>query len=317
ALSLVKNREKHWQSFKNSLKLSKSKDEVDKIIACLEFPANPIIEKLNMLLYFRGKSPEKIRNRLAEYLKGENKQYSRLYQKNAFNLLFQLYSDYPPAGKKYTGIDVFINLSSGIIRFAIEICNQALNNAYNYGYEPNKENPVGVLHQDFGAKYHAKLQYNDVLRIPGNLGLPVQEFINQIGTIFRALHMDQYLVEPEPTHFETNYSEISGKAKKVFDAAIKYSCLQVKPPMDPKSYIETKKTDFLTNRVFAPHFEISYRLRGRTPISASQINRLITGNPKEKRQTRGEIVRNKRVKRKRRDMGQKQLVESDWESGKK
>jgi len=299
ALLLVKDRKKHWRIFKNYLRThDKSEKDINKIIDCLKYPENPIIEKLNMLLYRRGRIPQEIKKMSIEFLRKENEEYSRLYEKNAFNLLFQLYSDYR-SSKKYAGIDVFINLSSGIIRSAIEICNQALNKAYNYGYEPNQENPVEVVFQDFGARHHARLQFDDILRIPNNLGLPVQEFIKQIGTIFRALHKDRRLVEPEPTHFETDYSEITGRAKEVFDAAIKYSYLQKKPPMDPKSINETQKNDFLTNRVFAPQFEISYRLRGRTPISPSQIDRLITGDSVRKRQTRREILRNTRAKRKR------------------
>jgi len=206
------------------------------------------------------------------------------------NLLFQLHNDYR-SEKKYVGIDAFIHMSSGIIRNVIEVCNQALNTAYNYGYEPNSKKPVDFAYQDMGAKHHAELQYNDITRVPGNLGMGIQDFINQIGTIFRELHLNRYLVEPEPTHFETDYSEITGEAKAIFDAALDYSYLQQKPSMDPKSSIETKKNDFLINRVFAPHFEISYRVRGRTSISAHQITTLITGNDKRKKKERQNIIR--------------------------
>lgn len=296
AAVLVNNREKHWEKFKTFLKRSKSDEKSNDIIECLKYPSNPIIEKLNTLLYYRGKSPEEIKKMREEYLRRENEQYAQLYQKNAFNLLFQLYSDYR-SEKKYVGIDVFIHLSSGIIRYAVELCNQALNTAYNYGYKREKKNPVENVYQDIGAKNLAKLQYNAITTIPGNLGLNVQGFINEIGAIFRELHLNRYLVEPEPTHFETNYSEII-QGKDVFNATLNYSYLQKKPPMDPKSPLETKKDDFLINRVFAPYFEISYRVRGRTYISASQISSLITGDSEEKKKTRKEIIKNNAKKEK-------------------
>ena len=316
AVALVNGREKHWGKFKTFLKKSNSKEEINDIIDCLKHPSNPIIEKLNMLLYYRGKSPQEIKKMCEEYLRGENEQYAQLYQKNALNLLFQLYSDYR-SEKKYVGIDVFIHLSSGIIRNAVELCNHALNTAYNYGYEPASGKPVEPLCQDMGAKNYAELEYGDITRIPGSLdldditriplGLKVQDFINEIGTIFRNLHLNKYLVEPEPTHFETTYSEITGQAKKVFDATLNYSYLQKKPPMDPKSRYETKKGDFLTNRVFAPYFEISYRVRGRTYISASQIYNLIMGNNEEKEKTRRKIIRENTKKEKIGDGIQKTL----------
>jgi hypothetical protein len=297
AVALVNGREKHWGKFKTFLKTSNSKEGINDIIDCLKYPSNPIIEKLNMLLYYRGKHPQKIKKMCEEYLKGENVQYAQLLQKNALNLLFQLCSDYR-SEKKYVGIDVFIHLSSGIIRNAVELCNHALNTAYNYGYTPTLGKPVEIVCQDMGAKNYAELEYEDITRISGNLGLDVQDFINEIGTIFRALHMNRSLVEPEPTHFETTYSEITGQAKKVFDAALNYSYLQKKPSMGPKSSYETKKGDFLTNRVFAPYFEISYRVRGRTYISTSQIYNLIIENDEKKKKTRREIIRDNAKKEK-------------------
>lgn len=290
ACLLVRERKKHWSKFKNFLRQSKPEEEIAEILDHIKFPSNPIIEKLNMLLVYRGHSSKEIQRMLEEYLDGRNEIYANLFGKNALNLLFQLYNDYR-SEKKYIGITVFIYLSSGIIRNAIEICNQALNTAYNFGYEPSRDKTVETAHQDIGSKTHARLQYDDMLRIPHNMGLEVRDLINQLGTIFRALHLNRYLVEPEPTHFTTVYAEIKGWAKEVFDAALKYSYLQKKPPMDPKSPDEPREDDYLINRVFAPLFKISYRVRGRTKITAPQIDSLITGDDREKKQTRRDIIR--------------------------
>jgi hypothetical protein len=310
AVELVKNREKHWDKFRTFLKGTKSGENALNVIGCLKYPNNPIAEKLNMLLYYRGYEPVIIRKMCEEFEKGKNDQYLRLYQKNALNLLFQLYNDYR-SEKKYVGIDVFIHLSSGIIRNAIELCNQALNTATNYGYEPAKEKPVEVDYQDMGVKHHAELQYDDITRIPGNLGMQVQDFINEIGTIFRELHLTPDLIEPEPTHFETSYSKIPSDAKSIFDAALNYSYLQKKPPMDPKLKYETKKDDFLINRVLAPYFNISYRVRGRTLISPLEIHNLILGSAQEKRKTRKDIIRQRRRKQKFEAPFQQTLIDLD------
>ena len=233
AQMIVKGRTTHWNKFRNNLKHTLTAHEIDGIIETLRYPDNPIIEKLNMLLYYRGKKPEEIKKMHSEYLEGQNKQYTELYQKNSMNLVFQLCNDYR-VSKQYAGIDVFIHLSSGIIRHAIELCNQSLVTAYNYGYIPEKCSPLDDVYQDMAAKQHAEIVYLDIMGIPENKGLKVQNFINEIGTIFRVLHLNPSLSEPEPTHFETNYSEINVDAKVILDAALENCVLQEKPAMDPE-----------------------------------------------------------------------------------
>lgn len=296
ALEIVRGRKKHWAKFITFLKKSRSRDDIEHIISCLKYEQNPIIEKLNMLLYYRGNAPEEIRTMSDKFINRLNSKYNDLYSKNALNLLFQLCSDYR-VEKKYIGIDVYIHLSSGIIRNAIELCNQALKTAYNYGYKPAVDNPIDSIYQHMGAKHHAEIQYEDITRIPGNLGMAIQYFINELGTVFRELHLNRDLVEPEPNHFETVYSEISAEVKEVFDTSLDYSYIQRKPAMDPKLPHEAKKDDFLINRILAPYFKISYRVRGRTYISASQINRLILGDSDKRRRVRREIIKNNTKKK--------------------
>lgn len=296
ALDLVGDREKHWEKFRSFLKRSGYHEKIDEVVSDLKCPNNPIIEKLNMLLFYRGKFPKVIRSMYEKYLSGNNEKYGHLYRKNALNLLFQLYHDYRKE-KEYAGIDVFIHLSSGIIRNAIELCNQALTTAYNFQYEPSSDQPVDIVYQDIGTKHCARLQYDDIPRIPGNVGLEIQDFINQIGSVFRALHLDPYMIEPEPTHFETHYSKVKGRPKQILDAALRYAYLQEKPPMHPKSQAETMKRDFLINRIFAPYFQISYNVRGRTLITPSQIHILVSGSIAEKNQTRKQIIKQNSRKR--------------------
>ena len=293
ALLLVKGRDIHWDLFRNYLKNEEAReqDEIKKIIDFLQYPQNPLVEKLNMLLYYRGFQPEEIKNLYLRYLENKSKMYRELYKKNSLNLLFQLCSDYK-SEKKYVGIDVFTHLSSGVIRNAIELCNSSLNTAYNYGYTPKKDHPIDVEFQDRGVKNYSKLQFDRMQRIKKGAGMNVQELIKEIGSIFRRIHLDRYLVEPEPTHFEINYSELRDNSKEIFDAAIDYSCLQEKKPMEPKNKYDIKNRDFILNRIFAPWFKISYRVRGRTFITADQITRLITGDHKEKGEVRKEIIIN-------------------------
>ncbi len=325
AKDLVRGRKKHWDRFEENLKKDVSQKRIKQVIEQLSYPENPIIEKLNMLLYHRGNPPEKIRAMMNEYNQRNNDEYADLYEKNEFNLLFQLYNDYG-ANKIYAGLDVFINLSSGIIRNAIEICNQALNTAYNYGYEKQENKAIDIQHQDIGAKLESKLQYEDIQRIPGShlkvckgidsatsLGMEVQDFVNQIGTVFRSLELDPDIVEPEQTHFETDYLSLDNYSRDVIDTAVRFSYLQEKPGMKPKDVRDTKKRDLVLNRIFAPYFLISYRVRGRTYISAKQIQSLICAEDElNKKAIRSQIIsQNTRKRRRTKETGiQKKLFET-------
>jgi hypothetical protein len=290
AKSLVKGRTRHWRKFQNKLQSRHTQDEISQIIDFLKYPDDPIIEKLNMLLYYRGKKPEEIHDMYNEYLANKNSQYTNLYQKNSLNLLFQLYNDYR-SSKIYSGIDTIIFLSSGVIRYAIELCNQSVKTAKNYGYSFEKCGPIPNRIQDTAAKYHSDISFSDIREISSNMGLTIQTLANEIGTIFRALHLNQDLIEPEPTHFETRYSELNAEARMVIDTAIGYGILQEKPPMEPKNAHETKRNDYILNRILAPHFEISYRVRGRTQIDSELLQELITSNENKRKEIRIAIIK--------------------------
>jgi len=282
----------HWHKFENKLKKQgNTPTQIAQIIELLKYPENPLVEKLNMLLFYRGREPEEIHKMYIEYLNNKNPQYSDLYQKNSFNLLFQLYNDYRTP-KVYSGIDTFIHLSSGVIRYAIELCNQSLKTARNYDYNIEDGQPIANNFQNMASKYLSDTSFSDIRSIAGNMGLGVQSFVNEIGTIFRTLHLNLDLVEPEPTHFETRYSELNDNSKFLIDTALQHGILQEKPPMEPKNVNETKGNDYILNRIFAPKFEISYRVRGRTYIDPVDLQELISANENKRNEIRKLIVKN-------------------------
>jgi hypothetical protein len=293
---LVRGRNKHWREFKKILKRENnySDKKIEKIIFDLKYSENPIIEKLNMLLFYRGYNVSEIRNELYNYKDDNNDTYKELYKKNSLNLLFQLSSDYGQY-KKYVGIDIFIHLSSGIVRNVIELCNIALNTACNYNQETQLEKGVSPNIQDISAKQLAQTAFDDITSIQ-KYGLEVQDLINNLGAIFRALHVNKNIIEPEPTHFEVKYLNIKGISKEIFDAALDYSYLQEKPAIQPKQIYKTKGDDFVINKVLSPKFNISYRVRGKITIYHQQIIDLITGEEKLKEKTVKDIINQNKKK---------------------
>jgi hypothetical protein len=175
------------------------------------------------------------------------------------------------------------------VRHAIELCNQALNFAYFYDFDPTKQKAVKIVYQDMAAKKIAEEKYDDISGIHKNRGYKVQNFIEDFGTIFHELHLNPNVIEPEPTHFEIKYSEITGEAKNIFDTALEHSYLQEKDGMSPDRN-EVTLNDYVINRIFAPKFGISYRTRGRTFVTSAQIIKLIDSDPDKRKEIRKEII---------------------------
>ena len=69
AKDLVADRRKHWDGFTTYLRRTATPEESDAIVQKLEFLENPLIEKLNMLVYYRGEPVESIRRMQQEYLR--------------------------------------------------------------------------------------------------------------------------------------------------------------------------------------------------------------------------------------------------------
>lgn len=285
AINVIKNKKsKHWNTFITFLTENEfSEIEIKKIVTDIEYPENPLIEKLNMLLIRKGKNSKYIREELDKYLKKEPTPYSDLYSKYKNCLLYQLCHNYK-IDKDYSGIDSIIQLSSGTIRHAIEICNQSMNNVlFAKSEEYILENGIESKYQNFAITQYSNLQYNNIAGIPNNLGTDIQMLVNLIGNIFRKLHLVDDIVEPEQTHFEINLKEIkSEKVKEIMNIALNHSILQNKKPMIGKDASIQNMDDIYLNKIFAPYFKISYRLRGRSKLKAIQLERLIENKDKYK-----------------------------------
>ena len=290
AKNIVLNKKKHWSSFKKFLKNQKvSEENINEIIKQIAYPKNPIIEKLNMLLIRKGKSTEYIHNEFNKFIRGNQTPYSVLYSKYKKNLVFQICNNYR-VDKDYSGIDSIIQLSSGTVRHAIEICNQAMNNAlFANSEEYILDKGIESIYQNYAIRQYSTLQYNNIAGIPDHIGIEIQDLVNTIGNIFRKLHLIEDLVEPEPTHFEIDLSSLKSEhVNKIIKVALNYSILQKKKPMVSKDAKIVNIADIYLNKIFAPYFKISSNLRGRSKLEVHQLVKLMT--IKKKNQIINEVI---------------------------
>ncbi len=232
----------------------------------------------------------------------EYKKYRTSYEKYKIALLFQLISDYRDK-KIYGGFDTFAMLSSGIIRNYLELCWHAFNQAIFNNKEELLAGKISIENQTKAAVEMAERSFEDIEMIETH-GREIKDFIFHIGRFFRALHMDERLKEPEPIYFCTNDSQLDKDTKELLDTAQKWSVLQKKPAMQPESPTRLNDTFpdvFVLNRIFSPKFRISYRIRGRTNISPTELKILLKGSEDEKK------VSLKKLSKEAVDIGGRQL----------
>jgi hypothetical protein len=314
----LKGKKEHIIRFKQFL-LSRGVSSVDSIIGHVQCDQNPLVEKLNMLLVKRriiyskkGVARKKlycdkeIQKMARDFLKSSSPKtaYNDLYAKNKLALLFQLTSEYRKR-KIYAGFDTFVALSGGFTAWFLELCYNAFELAKDKGFPGNKV-VIDIDSQRKAAENVAWDFLNKVVRNLPQVGIDVYYFILNIGAFFRALYSDELIREPEPTYFNTKTDSLEVKLREIIRKAHLWSVLQSKIPMRPKTVGEPLPDVHIIHPILAPVFQISYRTRGRTTLSADDVELLIKGTEKDikrliiryrdKSQSKQDRIRSKKAK---------------------
>lgn len=191
-------------------------------------------------------------------------------------------------GKYYTGVDTFLYLSSGIIRYFLNLCGMAFYRADALGIDTKKGVPIPPEHQTWAAY---KISESYLERLYSNLenhGEIAQGFVMDIGDLFRErlLHHNS---ETETLALNVvDYEDLANhKELNIFlKALIRESILHKKPiskSYRPKSSERTRETVLRLNRIYAPALEISYRSRWeRYTIRLSELKKLIDKKERKK-----------------------------------
>jgi hypothetical protein len=294
---------KHIQEMKTILE-SRYLSQADGLLQKLVYLQNPLIEMLNLLLLRREYEVDEIIGCFRTYINKEKKderykKYKNLYDKNKLGLLFQLISLNRPTKKLYAGFNVYCMLSSGIIRNFLELCYQSFNRAiFLEGGELIKKRTIPFAAQTGGARTRAERFLEVIDRIP-EYGTEIKSLVQSFGAIFYTWQKDPRLSEPEVTYFCLDSTALSEKGKNVLDMAVRWSVLQQKPPMKGKDPREPLRDVYALNRILAPYFGISYRLRGRySTINKKDLETLMFGNDMEKQRVINRLSRKQSFEKK-------------------
>lgn len=180
--------------------------------------------------------------------------------------------------KMYFGFDVFSALSSNIVRYFLELCEQSFKIAFLNEYDWSS--PISPETQTEAARYVSEYKIVDIAGYEP-YGKELRIFVQYLGQIFNKLHTaeDNTLGEPEPNHFNTKDLSLSDSSKKIIASAIMWNVLQEGETTKKKqSKLSPETVDYYLNKIYVPYFGISYRNQRKIFISVEILQDLFAGN---------------------------------------
>ncbi|MBE6700402.1 MAG: hypothetical protein E7582_00725 [Ruminococcaceae bacterium] len=180
--------------------------------------------------------------------------------------------------KMYFGFDVFSALSSNIVRYFLELCEQSFKIAFLNGYEWTSQ--ISPETQTEAARYVSEYKIVDIAGYEP-YGKELRIFVQYLGQIFNKLHTaeDNTLGEPEPNHFNTKDLSLPDSSKKIIASAIMWNVLQEGETTKKKqSKLSPETVDYYLNKIYVPYFGISYRNQRKIFISVDILQELFSGN---------------------------------------
>lgn len=238
------------------------------IIDELSFSDNPLLEMLNILWANRKQAESKeIKTAMNDYLAKRTNPLSLKYKndytnKYKFTLLVLLASLYKTQ-KKYYSFNTFAYLSSGIVMYFIELCRETFESAYFYDRESLLEGKIiDSKIQARSALKTAKDELETIKTIENN-GTKLYNMVQNLGNIFREIHLDKQCKYPETNQFAI-ISPLDKKSEigKNFNTALMWTLIQRKSKLQQTSIGKPKGEVYTLNRIYSPIFQISYRTRG-------------------------------------------------------
>ncbi len=197
--------------------------------------------------------------------------------------------------KKYSGFEVFVMLSSGIMAHFLELCRTTFRQSIGEDIllEPPgkitfKRIPLPEAVQDeaavtvsgeFYSNIRGRAQSLKDTSIEMEFGEKIQYIVGVLGGIFRKKLMT--FNEPEaamveiPEGLGALASNRENPVQQLFNTAIGISVFQEGTPYMPQHVGGVRPPTYVLNRILAPYLHISPRPRWRTRIRADVLNRIL------------------------------------------
>ncbi|MCO6499360.1 MAG: hypothetical protein J5I47_03165 [Vicingus serpentipes] len=273
--------------YKNILKDYKDID-INGLISIEE----PFLLRLIIVLVERGNNIKEINDEYIKYNQGESSKFKDWIHNNKNGLVYLVCKE-SSIKKQYYGYNTYVALSSGIIRFFIELCEAAFKNASRNGFNFNDPRVLSKEEQSSAAFYVSRYKINDVDTY-SPYSKELKQFTLLLGGVFEKLHRDKKLSEPEQNHFSTNYDKLTNNSKLFLKTSVLYSVLQKRHETKDKSdSIDSNNYEYHLNHIYAPYFEISPRRIRKIQIPEYIFDSLISNDTSKAENAANSLINKK------------------------
>jgi len=239
--------------------------------------SDPMLSRLSLVLLLQGKKPDQILVELEKYNSGQDSKFKEWLHNYGLGVVFLLCRDYRQR-KRYFGYDTYLQLSSGIPRYFIQLCFYAFDYANkDDNFVFGADDKISIQVQDKAA-YHLSVSKVDEIDTYPPVGHKLKRLVLVLGRIFEQLHKRPAISEPERNHFYTDYDALSVSSREALNSGIMWAVFQPRPLTKIKSGKQPRGFEYHLNHIYAPYFEISYRRKRRLDISVTDFNNLVDGN---------------------------------------
>lgn len=286
-LLIEKNGKKYFEKLKSKL-LKFNYKRADEILSLLGNENSPILERTNVLLFFRdcknGKKKDflniakEISNQMKLFdSKGKTRQ-NIVLEKFKKDIEDQIILE---CGGKlfYTGLKSFVRMSAGIPRNLLTILKHIYTEAYFNGENPFRGNQISCESQRIGVKRAAEWFFDDA-KIKGTYGKKVKDSISRLALFLREIRFSDLPPECSLSAFTYNVSEISEETNSIIESA-EQSSYVIK--IGERRGKNTKSLDpiYQINGLLCPLWDLPIIKRGEVKLTKFEINGIFNPNSDE------------------------------------
>lgn len=226
-----------------------------------------------------------------KWLDKKSKRYEDWYSNMKYAVLYLL-SNELNIPKMFFGTRMYVMLSSKIIRYFLELCEQAFDFAIMNNFDANNPRKLTIDEQTRAARYVGRHKVIDTEDFKPN-GKILRRFVELIGKIFLELQTNSNLTlgEVEQNHFYTNPTSLDPQTIQFLDNAIMHNVLQVLlPTKDKEAELSVETVDYHINHIYCSYFRISPRRKNKIFISPHHLKTLFCGTELQARKAALDIL---------------------------
>lgn len=270
----------HFKQF--SSRLSTSSELAKRLIAGLRCDDYPLLEKLNILLFYQqiGRKKDKDWSQAAEDISercrsflldpSQKSKYRQSLEHYKADLLAQLNRE---NGKRqlYLGLDTFVAMSAGLPRALLTTLRSIFEWSIFQGEDPLRNGKVSVEAQYRGVR-DATAWFFDHMRKAGDEGATIQRAVGRLGQLFRISRFGERPIEVSLSAFSVDPNVGSAEAQRTLRLAEERSFLVAIPDGGKHKNSGDPLLKYQISPMLAPRWDLPISRRGTVTLTATEFN---------------------------------------------